>query len=307
MKSKKLKRVGGANPLIEHYVEPLAKGKRTVCGKRITDKFDMAVPKPGDKRRLCQQCVTYLKRDRERMKWIESNRKANSPYFVIADSFDYRYLSEFAPDGSSCRQVHSVDEARRFDTEEEAQEVLALFDKYAKENNGKDATSLSAHLTIMQVQEVRMYPEMPKPAPPPPPPPPPEPAKPAGTDLNARLKTALDEAKAGIRADFNTVLDKMREDYREQRKALEASHERTALLLIEGFQKKIGVLEAENARLREAVSRLDDVRRAYYQVPALPVDEEQERSIEALIRRAKAKQAEASTEARRALLEKDGD
>lgn len=134
--------------------------------------------------------------------------------------------------------------------------------------------------------------------------------------LEERLKVALAETKASIHADFNYVLDKMRADYREQRAAMEASHERASRLIIEGYEKKIRALEDENARLREGLSKSvkidpygsienadarDTARALLYQVPALPVDEEQERSVEALIRRAKAKQAEASTEARRAL------
>lgn len=134
--------------------------------------------------------------------------------------------------------------------------------------------------------------------------------------LEDRLKVALDEAKAGIRAEFNAVLKKMGDDYQERSKALEAKQEKIARLLIEGYEKKIAVLEAENARLREGLAKSvkidpygsienadarDTARALLYQVPALPLNEEDERIVEDLVRKAK----EGKVEERRALPRRD--
>lgn len=128
-------------------------------------------------------------------------------------------------------------------------------------------------------------------------------------DLGEKLKAALDEAQAGIKGEFNAVLDKMREDFREERKALEDKQEKISRLLIEWYEKKIAALEAENARLREidpygsienADARdtaRDTARALLYQVPALPFDEQADRIVEDMVRKAK----EGKVEERRTL------
>lgn len=120
--------------------------------------------------------------------------------------------------------------------------------------------------------------------------------------LDDNLKALIEEAKAGIRAEFNAVLKKMGDDYQERSKALEAKQERIARLIIEGYEKKIAALEAENARLREGLAKSvkidpygsienadarDTARALLYQVPALPLDEEANRIVEDMVRRAK--------------------
>lgn len=116
--------------------------------------------------------------------------------------------------------------------------------------------------------------------------------------LEQRLKAVLEEAKASIHKEFSAVIDKMDEDFREERAVVEATQEKVERLVTEGYQQKIRALEAENERLREALSlsstinpygsienakARDMARSVLYQVPALPVNPEHDRIVEDLV------------------------